>query len=546
MSEHDALARGRAAFDRDAWAEACRELGSADAGRALEADDLQRLATAAYLVGEDALATDALTRAHARFLEQGDSIRAARSAIWLAFFLAENPGSGAQAGGWLARAQRLLEECGRDCVERGFLLCSQAFRRAMSGDVPAAVAAYEEAASIAARFRDRDVMALARHGQARGLVRLGRRDAGFALMDEVMVAVAGGEVSPMITGVVYCSVISACYDVFDVRRAQEWTTALSSWCAAHPDMVPFRTQCLVRRSELLQLHGEWSDAFAEARRAADWCARTPSGPAAGAACYQQGELHRLRGECDRADEWYRRASQAGRKPYPGLALLRLAQGELDAAEAAVHRMLLEIPESRGRARVLSACVDVLLARGDVEGARRAVDELTSIAVELDAPFLHASAAHAAGSVLLGEGDAVRALTSLREAGRLWQELDAPYEIARVRVSIGRVYRRMGDEEGAQMEFEAALEHFDRLGATPDAAAAAALVNRAAASATGPLTGRELEVLRLVAAGKTNRTIGAELAISEKTVARHMSNIFTKLDLTSRAAATAYAYEHKLL
>ena len=309
-------------------------------------------------------------------------------------------------------------------------------------------------------------------------------------------------------------------------------------------MVPFRTQCLIRRSELLQFHGAWEDAIVEAQRAADCSARTPAAPDKGAACYQQGELHRLRGDFPRADEWYRQASQAGRKPYPGFALLRLAQGQLDAAEAAARRMLLEINDRRSRARVLGACVEIMLARHDVEAARGAADELSRIAAELEAPLLQAAAAHGAGAVSLAAGDAAGALELLRQAWTSWQELEAPYEVARVRVCIGLAYRQMGDDDGAQMEFEAAQETFDQLGAAPDSARIAALLRPAPAS--GPLTGREVEVLRLAATGRTNRLIAAKLAISEKTVARHMSNIFTKLNLTSRAAATAYAYEHKLL
>ncbi len=546
MAAHDALSRGRAAFDRNDWPEALRELGAADGRGELGPDDLDCLATAAYLVGEDAASADARARAHAAFLQRGDLVAAARSAFWQAFAFLDRPASRAQAGGWLARAQRVLDECGRDCAERGLLFCMLGIRKAIEGDLVSAIAAFEQADAIGTRFRDPNVLALARHGRARVLIRMNRRADGFALLDEVMIAVTAGEVTAMITGVVYCSVISACHEAFDLRRAQEWTLALAGWCAAHPQIVPFRAQCLVRRSELLQLHGAWQEAIAEAHRAAEWSARTSTAADAAAACYQQGELHRLQGDFAGADEWYRRASQAGRKPYPGLALLRLAQGHLEAAEASAERMLVETRERRPRVGVLAACIDIMLAARHVEAARRAADELSRLAGELNAPLVEAAAAYGRGVVSLAAGDPAAALPPIREALAFWQDFDAPYEIARVRAANGLACRQMGDEEGALLEFEAAQELFDQIGARPDADRVAALAASAPAIPKGPLTGREVEVLRLVAAGKSNRGIAAELAISEKTVARHLSNIFTKLDLPSRAAATAYAYEHNLL
>jgi DNA-binding CsgD family transcriptional regulator/tetratricopeptide (TPR) repeat protein len=546
MGATDARDRGLSAFEREAWAEAHRELAAADAESPLAPEDLDRLATAAYLIGKEASAAETRARAHAGFLGRGDPVATARAAIFLAFSLIGRPSHRAQAGGWMARARRLVDECGRECAEQGLVLCALAFDQAMTGAVQAGLSAFEQAEAIGTRLRDPDLLALARHGKARCLIRLNRAGDGFALMDEVMIAVTGGEVMPIIAGVVYCSLISACHDAFDLQRAQEWTTALAGWCAAHPDMVPFRGQCLIHRAELLQLHGDWPQATAESDRAADLCGRTESGVDLGAACYQRGELYRLAGDFARADECYRRASQAGRKPYPGLALLRLAQDQPEAAEAVVRSILAEIRDPRARPRSLGVCVEVLLARQDLEGAQAACDELSQAASELDAPVLHAAAAHASGRVALASGDAADALPRLGQALTLWQQLAAPYEMARVRVSIGLAYRRTGDEDGARMEFDAAQEAFERLGAGPDARGLAAMAAPTPERASGPLTGREVEVLRLAATGKTNRLIASELAISEKTVARHMSNIFTKLDLPSRTAATAYAYEHKLL
>jgi DNA-binding CsgD family transcriptional regulator len=416
----------------------------------------------------------------------------------------------------------------------------------MEGDLTAALEIFEQAGRVGTHFADVDVTSLARHAQARVLLRLNRRSEGFALLDEVMLAVTGGEVVPMIAGVIYCSVISACYDVFDVDRAREWTDALSGWCAAHPDIVPFRGQCLVRRSELMQLHGEWDGAVAEAQRATTLLAHAPIETEIGAAHYQEAELHRLRGDLPRAEESYRRASQAGRKPYPGLALLRLAQGNVEAAGAAARRMLEETRDARSRARLLAAAVEIVLAQQDVASARAAADELSQLAHTFDSRVLHAAAAQACGAVALAAGESGAALELLRRALTAWQELRAPYEIGRTRELIGRTYRLLGDEEGAQLDFDAAQDAFDRLGATPDAERVAAAVACQATAVSGALTGREVEVLRLVATGKTNRAIALDLSISEKTVARHLSNIFTKLDLPSRSAATAYAYEHKLV
>jgi DNA-binding CsgD family transcriptional regulator len=368
----------------------------------------------------------------------------------------------------------------------------------------------------------------------------------MALLDETMVDVTSGDASVLVLGTVYCSVLSVCAQTYDVRRAREWTSALDRWCATQPDLVPFRGECLVRRAEILRLQGAWADAMLEAQRAHDVLPRAPDRPVVGNAFYQLAELHRLRGEFGKADEAYRQASQWWRKPLPGPALLQLARGDVDAAVATIQRSLAESADPGTRAGCLGACVEIMVAAGDVAAARTAAAELAATARAFGAPLLAAFATRAAGEVLLGDGDPRGALPVLRSALTAWQDLDAPYEVARTRVLIGLACRQLGDHDAATGELDAARETFRRLGAEPDLARVAALAKREATAAPGGVTAREAEVLRLIAAGKTNRAIAHELGISEKTVARHVSNILTKLGLASRSAATAYAFQHGLV
>lgn len=576
------LAQGRAAFERRAWAEAYQAFAAhgrcAGGGpEPLEPDDLERLAIAAYLVGEDERSAQAWERAHLECLRREHPEQAARCGFWLGLALLLR-GETARGGGWLARAGRLVEDGEPACAARGYLLVPAVLQALSAGDATRALGLATEAGGIATRCGDRDLLALARLGQGQASIALGQRVPGVALLDEVMVAVTAGEVSAIPAGLVYCAVIETCLSVFDLRRAAEWTAALSQWCRTQPDLVPYRGQCLVHRSQILQVHGAWPEAAGEARRACERLAQPPH-PAFGVALYQRAELHRLRGEFDEAEQAYRQASRHGREPIPGLALLRLAEGRADAAAAAIRHPVDESREDLSRPAVLAARVEILLAAGEVTAAGAAADELATCAGNLDVPLLHALAAHAAGSVLLAGDDAAGALAALRRALAGWRDLAMPYETARTRVLIGLACRALGDQDTAEWEFDAARVSFEQLGARIDLARLAELTGvpdtagpetpwaRTAGSETGGvdppgpetarpeaarpgiadgLTLRECEVLRLVAAGKTNRQIGAELVISEHTVARHLQNIFTKLGLSSRAAATAYAFRHGLV
>jgi DNA-binding CsgD family transcriptional regulator len=543
--------RARQSPGRRGWEAEYAELAARDRRTTLEPADLERLGIVAHLAGHPVEGVDAHTRAHNLALEKTDTRQAARSAFWVAFALI-GMRELTRASGWAARARRLLEADRLDCVECGYVMLPQALEQIASADLAGAEATFTAIERIGERFADRDLTCLARQGRGRVLVGLGRGAEGVALFDEVMVAVTAGELTPLISGVIYCNVISACFDVLDLRRAQEWTAALNGWCEAQPGLVPFRGECLAHRAEILRLRGRWPEALDEARRSYDALGAAKR-PGQGTPAYSLAELHRLRGEIAAAEDAYRLAGEHGRAPHPGLALLRLAQGQRDAARAAIDRVMAEPTRGRQRADVLAAAVEILLASGEVPAARRAADDLKAIAGRLNSSWLRAMAASADGAVHLADGEARQALAPLRDALTIWRDLEAPYEAARVEVLVGRACCALGDVDGARMEWEAAARVFRQCGAAPALTAVEALTNRqeapeptAAQKMTGGLTARELEVLRLVARGKTNRAIAGELNISEKTVARHVSNIFTKLDLSTRAAATAYAFTHRLV
>ncbi len=539
------LERGRHLYDRHAWAEAYETLARADENTPLDADDLDRLALSAALSGQDEKFLKALERAHHAHLDSGRPERAARSAFWLGMRLAflGEPG---RASGWFGRAQRVLEREKVDCAERGYLILPGARQQMLAGEGEAAYAGAGEAAKIGDRFEEADLIALARMLQGQALLSQGKVEPGLALLDEAMVAVTAGEVSPLVTGIVYCNVIASCQQVYALGRAREWNAALAAWCEEQPD-VDFAGYCKVHRAEILQLSGDWRDAIAEARRACERFVRRANHRMAAAARYQEAEIHRLRGEFEEAEEAYRESGRLGREPQPGLALLRLTQGRAATAAVQIRRALEATKERLARARLLPAAVEILLAAGELDEARRASAELDSVANAVDIDVLRAMAAHASGAVALAEGDAARALPPLRESLDVWQRVGAPYIAARLRVSVALACRALGDEEGGALELEGARAAFEELGAAPELSRLDALSKRGASRGRPHgLTARELQVLRLVAAGKTNKSIASELFLSEKTVDRHVSNIFVKLDVPSRAAATAFAYKNELL
>jgi DNA-binding CsgD family transcriptional regulator len=539
-----AVERGRELYAKRAWAGAYESLAAADPA-SLSAADFELLATSAWMVGRDDEYVDAWALAYRGHLRAGDPARAARCTWWIGDYLRFRRDA-ARATGWFARGLRLLGRMEDDCVARGYLLLPIVHEHVAAGDQGAASAVAVEAGDVGERFGDRDLIALAMMEQGHALVRQGRVDEGLRLVDETMVAVTTEELSPIVAGTVYCNTIAFCQSVFELGRAREWTEAHTRWCERHMDMVAYIGLCLVHRAEIMTLVGNWSDALVEIRRAEGYTQGVLNERVAGHAAYRRGEVHLLQGELRPAEEAYREASRRGREPQPGLALLRLAQGDDEAAGAALRRALSEATEPLSRAELLPAYIEILLAVGDLEEAGAACGELEDVARRQCSRALSAMSDYARGAVALAQGDARSALVALRRACQAWQELEAPRETARTRVLVGQACAALGDQDTADLELEAARDTFARLGAAPELARVEALARRPANRDAHGLTARELEVLRMVAAGKSNREIAAALVISDHTVRRHVQNTFAKLGVSSRAAATAFAFRHGLV
>jgi DNA-binding CsgD family transcriptional regulator len=544
----ETIQRGRRAYQERAWIDAYEAFSQANNDAPLAADDLERFAFAAGLTGREDVMCDLFERLHHVRIDAGDKRQAARAAFWLSMRLF-SVGEVARASGWVSRAQRLVDDEGQDCAERGYLQLPLVFRSIAAGEYTTARAIAADAAELGARLHDPDLYAFGRSFEGHALIRQGELADGLRLLDEAMVAVTSGELSSLVAGVIYCRVIAACQQTYALDRAREWTTALQAWCDAQPQLGKFAGVCLVHRSEILQLGGAWSEAIEEARQASIRL-RTRGDAEVGNALYQEAELHRLRGDLATAEQTYTSASERGRDPQPGLSLLRLAQGRVDLAAAAMRRVMAATSDALQRTRFLPAHVEIMIAASDRDEARRAADELATIAKRFDMDPLTAMADHAVGAVCLAEGNIEGAITPLCRAREVWQRVGAPYLSARVRATIARAFESLGDEDGARLERAAAKKVFVDLGAATDLAALDCATTKA--NVAGPatdshgLSARELEVLRLVASGKTNKLIARALCLSEKTVDRHVSNIFTKLDVPSRAAATAWAYEHGLV
>ncbi len=566
------IAHGREAYAERRWPDAVGQYTAAEHDAELPAADLEQLATSVILTGQASDGVDILARAHLKYLAGNDYAAAARCAVWTGMNLILL-GEPARSAGWLARAHRIVEDLDGPCPFEGLLFVPSGLAALYRGDGATAAENFARAAALGRERGDADTAALGVLGLGQAKIMLGQLDDGLALLDEAMVAVTVGEISPVPAGIIYCAVIETCHLAFDLRRAHEWTRALDRWCDAQQNLVAFSGQCQMHRAELYRLHGAWSEAINAATTAQELAFRGDRMATYGG-FYEQGEIHRLRGDFDAAEAAYLHAQETGFPPQPGLALLHLAQGRTEHAQSLL-RQAMDGVDPAYRRRMLAARVEIELAAGDAGAARAAMEELAALCATIDMPMLHALAEQAQATVFAHDGDPEAALVLLRRAWSRWLSLDAPFEAARCRALLANLCAAVGDEDSARLEREAARAIFAELGAAPalsaleqsgpsapnaraDAPPATTNdVGRTGAavdvghhggetSDAGPLTARETEVVRLVSAGLTNRDIATDLFISEKTVARHLSNIFTKLGLTSRAAATAYAYQHGIV
>ncbi|MEQ9040333.1 MAG: LuxR C-terminal-related transcriptional regulator [Silicimonas sp.] len=533
------LLAAREAYARGDWADATDLFLSAGAKSDLEIEDVEALVWAAAVAARDRVMLEALEHVYNHHAAADDPEQCARAAFWcgLRYMMIGDVSLGS---GWLQRAAKCADQTAPDCVQRGYLILPQVFMLRGKGDYDAAAEAADKAMAFGERCGDPDLIALA--GALKGglLFRIGRIEEGYVPFDEAMLLAAGEQLSPVVTGVVYCEIVASCCRVQEMVRAREWTAVLNDWCKRNPQAKAFTGVCQVHRAEVLQVEGNWTEAFAEAARAGQGLKGTTEQTAMANAAYRRAEIFRLRGDFERAEEEYRLAGEIAIDPQPGLALLRLARGRKDDAAGMIRRALDTAPDMPRKTALLPAGIEICIACDDLDAAGALCDELARISGTYGTEVLARVTDQARGGLALARGDWAEAIEAQSRARQYWSAFGAPYLEARLRVGIARGCAELGDAESAGIELDRAEELFKDLGAEPDLSWLRAVRSRQRASGPGVLTAREREVLTLLSEGDTNREIARRLDLSPKTVNRHVENIFDKLGVSSRAAAVATA------
>lgn len=456
------LASGRAALVKFDWEAGYSLLAAQDGAEQLTAQDLERLGEAAFWTSRPRECIRFRERSFTAYNQKRQPCDAARVALQLVWdYFAMR--SVAVARGWLAKAQRLLSNQ-PECREHGGLAISLAHLDIPQGKLDTALALARQGYAIGQRFEDEDLQASALNTEGSILIRMGEIAEGMACIDESMASAIGGELSPWTTAAIYCTTISACQRVGDLRRATEWTDA-AEHCSQRPGMQDFPGDCRAHRVSILRVNGQWDEAEIAAQRATSVVGAEPSHIAT---VHQEvGEMRVHRGQFDAAEQAFRRAEELGRSPQPGRALLCLAQGEIDAAVSFITAALSnQTWDQLARARLLPSQVEIALAAGQLTDARKAANELLEIAEKYATISLSATAQQAHGRVLGAEGETTDAVRCLHEAMRLWLELPAPFEAASSRLALADILRDIERIDEAQAEARAALAAFDGLGAAP--------------------------------------------------------------------------------
>ncbi len=506
MTDTSALDRARTALEEHAWQEAYEGFSAAAARGDIDAEDLVRLGAAAWWSAHPAESIAAFERAVAAYEAEGNRRRAGYIALRLAMEYADRL-EPVLWSAWQQRAIRLMEK-EPDCVERGYLELALVRTSIEDGDVEAATKHAVAAREIGTRFGDEALQAFGLVLQGGLLVYQAQVKQGLALVDEGILAAVGGEFDPYAAGSIYCVTIGVCRSLADYRRAAQWTEAATRWCEQR-SITGFPGVCRVQRAEILRLHGSLEEAEVEARRALTELEAFGRMPQAGAGAYEAGEVRLRQGDLDGAEQAFELAHRLGHEPQPGIALLRLARGQVDAARSSIGTAVADAPDPFERARLLPARVEIALAAHDVADARESAEELREIAATFDSPVLLAAARLALGFVLIGEERPAEAITELRAAVRSWTETDAPFETAVARRCLAVAYRSAGDEPSALLELRAAKETFERIGAVLEAGRCEELIRAGEARDAGKRVARTFMFTDIVGSTSLVETIGDE-------------------------------------
>jgi DNA-binding NarL/FixJ family response regulator len=534
------LQQARDAYARGRWDLAHAGYAEVAATGHLEVDDLAAYADAAWWLGRNDESLELSEQVYRRCLQGERAPAAARLAVEIGFLWLLR-GEETIGSGWISRANRLLADA-PDCAQHGYLRYLDVLAALGEAAFDRAIAGARDMAVLAQRHDDPTLEAIALVLEGVATVRSGQVARGLAICDEAMLPVRAGDVTPNWAGNLYCQVMGLCFELGDFTRARAWTDATERWCDQFSNAAMFTGICRVHRAQLLHLEGAWDQAEVRAEQACRDLADLNVGVVA-AGHYEVGQLRRLRGDDEEAARAYDRAHELGRDPQPGWALLRLAQGDAAAARAAIETALAAAGQALERPPLLAARLEIAEATDDADLADATAHELRQLAEEFATPGLRAEASQAEGVALLLHGEPERALGPLRAACRRWCDLQAPYAMARNQVRLARALEAIGDVEAAARERARAATTFEVLGARRDLQALSDAAR--AEPAPGGLSRRETEVLRLVADGASNAAIAGQLTISERTVERHVSNIFLKLQVASRMEAARFAFAHGL-